>query len=220
MRTFLIIFWGVFAIVATVATFYVIINYEVQRWKDKQWLREGIYIRRVTRLEALITIFTPVFPCAMFAGHIFFDPESASITIDITALLVSAIFAAYLRYVHVAYVKISSEGVEQRIWFSNPTRYPFNAINRVVYYEKPDIDEPDMVGFYAKSGIQIALFDPITHNNYRLLAIVRFRIENERWPDMDNPDDVAQVDELDERGMTISYFRDLEKVTGLADVDM
>lgn len=220
MRTFLIIFWGIFAAFTTVATFYVLINYEVQRWKDKQRQREGIYIRRVTRLEVLITIFTPVFPCAMFAGHIFFDPESASITIDITALLVSAIFAAYLRYVHVAYVKISSEGVEQRIWFSNPTRYPFNAINRVVYYEKPDIDEPDMVGFYAKSGIQIALFDPITHNNYRLLAIVRFRIENERWPDMDNPDDVAQVDALDKRGMTISYFRDLEKVTGLADVDM
>ena len=220
MRTFLIIFWGVFALFTTVATFYVIINYEVQRWKDKQRLREGIYIRRVTRLEALITIFTPVFPCAMFTGHIFFDPESASITIDITALLVSAIFVAYLRYVHVAYVKISSEGVEQRIWFSNPTRYPFNAINRVVYYEKPDIDEPDMVGFYAKSGFQIALFDPITHNNYRLLAIVRFRIENEHWPDMDNPDDVAQVDALDKRGMTISYFRNLEKVTGLADVDM
>ena len=220
MRTFLIIFWGIFAAFTTVATFYVLINYEVQRWKDKQRQREGIYIRRVTRLEVLITIFTPVFPCAMFAGHIFFDPESASITIDITALLVSAIFAAYLRYVHVAYVKISSEGVEQRIWFSNPTRYPFNAINRVVYYERPDIDEPDMVGFYAKSGFQIALFDPITHNNYRLLAIVRFRIENERWPDMTNPEDVAKVDILDKRGMTISYFKGLKKVTSLADVDM
>ena len=220
MRIFLIIIWGIFAAFTTVATFYVLINYEVQRWKDKQRLREGIYIRRVTRLEVLITIFTPVFPCAMFAGHIFFDPESASITIDITALLVSAIFAAYLRYVHVAYVKISSEGVEQRIWFSNPTRYPFNAINRVVYYERPDIDEPDMVGFYAKSGFQIALFDPITHNNYRLLAIVRFRIENERWPDMTNPEDVAKVDILDKRGMTISYFKGLQKVTGLADVDM
>ena len=117
-------------------------------------------------------------------------------------------------------MKISSEGVEQRIWFSNPTRYPFNAINRVVYYEKPDIDEPDMVGFYAKSGFQIALFDPITHNNYRLLAIVRFRIEHERWPDMNNPTDVAQVDKLDNRYMTIPYFRGREKVTGLADVDM
>ena len=61
MRTFLIIFWGVFALFTTVATFYVIINYEVQRWKDKQRLREGIYIRRVTRFEALITILAPVF---------------------------------------------------------------------------------------------------------------------------------------------------------------
>ncbi len=220
MRNFLIIFWGVFALLTTVATIYVLINYEVQRWKDKQRLREGIYIRRVTRLEALIVIFTPVFPCAMFAGHIFFDPESARITIDITSLLVSIPFAAYLRYVHVAYVKTSADGIEQRIWFSNPTRYPFNAINRVVYYEKPDIDEPDMVGFYAKSGIQIALFDPITHNNYRLLAIVRFRIENERWPDMDSPDDVAQVDRLDCAGKTMRYFENLGKVTGLADVYM
>ena len=220
MPSFPLIFWSTLATLITIATFYVLINYEVQRWKDKQRLREGIYIRRVTRLEALITIFTPVFPCAMFAGHIFFDPESASITIDITALLVSAIFVAYLRYVHVAYVKISSEGVEQRIWFSNPTRYPFNAINRVVYYEKPDIDEPDMVGFYAKSGFQIALFDPITHNNYRLLAIVRFRIDNDRWPDMNNPGDIARVDELDNGLETVSYFREREKITGLADVDM
>ena len=112
MRTFLIIFWGIFALLTTVATFYVLINYEVQRWKDKQRQREGIYIRRVTRLEALIVIFTPVFPCAMFAGHIFFDPESARITIDITALLVSIPFAAYLRYVHVAYVKTSADGIE------------------------------------------------------------------------------------------------------------
>ena len=66
-----LIFWSTLATLITIATFYVLINYEVQRWKDKQRLREGIYIRRVTRLEALMTIFTPVFPCLMFAGHIF-----------------------------------------------------------------------------------------------------------------------------------------------------
>ena len=219
MRTFLIIFWGIFAAFTTVATFYVLINYEVQRWKDKQRQREGIYIRRVTRFEALMTILTPALPILMAVVYIL-EPGTESMKLGIVGLLASAIFVAYLRYVHVAYVKISSEGVEQRIWFSNPTRYPFNAINRVVYYEKPDIDEPDMVGFYAKSGFQIALFDPITHNNYRLLAIVRFRIENERWPDMTNPEDVAKVDILDKRGMTISYFKGLQKVTGLADVYM
>lgn len=214
-----LIFWSTVALLTTVATIYVLINYEVQRWKDKQRQREGIYIRRVTRFEALMTILTPALPILMAAVYIL-EPGTESMKLGIVGLLASAIFVAYLRYVHVAYVKISSEGVEQRIWFSNPTRYPFNAINRVVYYEKPDIDEPDMVGFYAKSGFQIALFDPITHNNYRLLAIVRFRIENERWPDMTNPEDVAKVDILDKRGMTISYFKGLQKVTGLADVYM
>lgn len=125
-----------------------------------------------------------------------------------------------LRYVHVAYVKTSADGIEQRIWFSNPTRYPFNAINRVVFYKAAKYEDEDMVGFYAKSGTQIALFCPTIHNNYRLMAIVRFRIENERWPDMNNPDDVAKVNELDDRGMTILYFRSREKVTDLADVDM
>lgn len=214
-----LIFWSTVALLTTVATIYVLINYEVQRWKDKQRQREGIYIRRVTRFEALMTILTPALPILMAVVYIL-EPGTESMKLGIVGLLASAIFVAYLRYVHVAYVKISSEGVEQRIWFSNPTRYPFNAINRVVYYEKPDIDEPDMVGFYAKSGFQIALFDPITHNNYRLLAIVRFRIENERWPDMDNPDDVAQVDALDSGPDTVPYFREKEKVTGLADVDM
>ena len=214
-----LIFWSTVALLTTVATIYVLINYEVQRWKDKQRQREGIYIRRVTRFEALMTILTPALPILMAVVYIL-EPGTESMKLGIVGWLASAIFGAYLRYVHVAYVKISSEGVEQRIWFSNPTRYPFNAINRVVYYEKPDIDEPDMVGFYAKSGFQIALFDPITHNNYRLLAIVRFRIENERWPDMTNPEDVAKVDILDKRGMTISYFKGLQKVTGLADVDM
>lgn len=219
MRIFLIIFWGAVALPTTVATFYVIINYEVQRWKDKKRRREGIYIRRVNQGEALIMIFTPVFPCAMFAAHMF-GPESSNMAIEIAALSISVPFAAYLRYVHVAYVKTSADGIEQRIWFSNPTRYPFTAINRVVFYKAAKYEDEDMVGFYAKSGTQIALFSPLPHKNYRLLAIVRFRIENEHWPDMDNPDDVAQVDALDKRGMTISYFRDLEKVTGLADVDM
>ena len=219
MRTFLIIFWGVLAVFTTVATFYVIINYEVQRWKDKKRWREGIYIRRVTRIEALITILTPVFPGLAYVTEIY-DTGPVNVWVEIAALLLSVLMVGCLRYVHVAYVKTSADGIEQRIWFSNPTRYPFNAINRVVFYKAAKYEDEDMVGFYAKSGTQIALFSPLPHKNYRLLAIVRFRIENEHWPDMDNPDDVAQVDALDKRGMTISYFRDLEKVTGLADVDM
>ena len=117
-------------------------------------------------------------------------------------------------------MKLSPEGIEQRVWSANPTRYPINAIDSIVYYETLNVEDQDMVGFYTRSGKQIAAFGPTTHNNYRILAIVRFRIENERWPDMNNFDDVAKVNELDDRGMTILYFRSREKVTGLADVDM
>ena len=219
MRIFLIIFWGAVALPTTVATFYVIINYEVQRWKDKKRRREGIYIRRVNQAEALIMIFTPAFPCLSFVAHIY-SPDSINTGTEILVFLLSAMFISFLRYVHVAYVKLSPEGIEQRVWSANPTVYPIGAIDSVTYYETVDVEDQDMVGFYTKSGKLIAAFSPIIHKNYRLMAIVRFRIDNDRWPDMDNPDDVAQVDELDERGMTISYFRDLEKVTGLADVDM
>ena len=219
MRTFLIIFWGVFAVFTTVATFYVIINYEVQRWKDKKRRREGIYIRRVNQAEALIMIFTPAFPGLMFVGHIY-GPESLDIATEIAALLLSAMFISFLRYVHVAYVKLSPEGIEQRVWSANPTVYPIGAIDSVTYYKTVDVEDQDMVGFYTKSGKQIAAFGPMTHNNYRLLAIVRFRIDNDRWPDMNNPGDVARVDELDDGRETVPYFRERKKVTGLADVDM
>ena len=219
MRTFLIIFWGIFATFTTIATFYVIINYEVQRWKDKQRQREGIYIRRVNQGEALIMIFTPAFPCLSFIAHIY-GPDSLDIGTEILVLSLSVMFLSFLRYVHVAYVKLSPEGIEQRVWSANPTVYPIGAIDSVTYYETVDVEDQDMVGFYAKSGTQIALFSPLPHKNYRLLAIVRFRIENERWPDMDNPDDVAQVDALDSGPDTVPYFREKEKVTGLADVDM
>ena len=219
MRNFLIVFWGIFAAFTTVATIYVLINYEVQRWKDKQRLREGIYIRRVTRFEALITILTPVFPGLAYVTEIY-DTGPVNVWVEIAALLLSVLMVGCLRYVHVAYVKTSADGIEQRIWFSNPTRYPFNAINRVVFYKATSTDDQDLVSFYSKSGKLIAAFCPIIHNNYRLMAIVRFRIDNDRWPDMNNPSDIARVDALDSGPGTVPYFREREKVTGLADVDM
>lgn len=220
MRTFLTIFWGVFAVFTTVATFYVIINYEVQRWKDKKRRREGIYIRRVNQGEALIMIFTPAFPSLSFVAHIYGGPDSIDIWVDIVGFLLSAMFMSFLRYVHVAYVKLSPEGIEQRMWSARTTVYPFNAIDGIEYYEATSTDNQDLVSFYSKSGKLIAAFCPIIHNNYRLMAIVRFRIENDRWPDMNNPNDVARVDYLDDKYMTVGYFRSREKVTGLADVDM
>ena len=218
LDTFFSIFWGIILVLSILSIPYIIIRYEINRRHDKKKEAQGIYIRRVNRFEVWICIFNPMFP---FLGYMANSQTgNTGIWLNILAIVLVLFFYAFSRYTLVAYVKISPEGIEQRIWFSNPTRYPFNAINRIVYYEALNIEDQDMVGFYAKSGTQIALFCPTIHNNYRLMAIVRFRIENERWPDMNNPDDVAKVNELDDRGMTILYFRGREEVTGLADVYM
>ena len=218
LDAFFSIFWGIILALSILSIPYIIIRYEINRHQDKKKEAQGIYIRRVNRFEVWICIFNPMFP---FLGYMANSQTgNTGIWLNILAIVLVLFFFAFSRYTLVAYVKISPEGIEQRIWFSNPTRYPFNAINRIVYYEALNIEDQDMVGFYAKSGTQIALFCPTIHNNYRLMAIVRFRIENERWPDMGNPDDVARVNELDDRGMTILYFRGREKVTGLADVYM
>lgn len=139
---------------------------------------------------------------------------------NIAGIALALFFFLCSRYILVAYVKLSPEGIEQRVWSANPTRYPINAIDSIVYYETLNVEDQDMVGFYTRSGKQIAAFGPTTHNNYRILAIVRFRIDNDRWPDMNNPSDVARVDDLDDGRETVPYFRERKKVTGLADIDM
>ena len=218
LDTIFSIFWGIILVLSILSIPYIIIRYEINRHQDKKKEEQGIYIRRVNRFEVWICIFNPMFP---FLGYMANSQTgNTGIWLNVLGIVLVLFFYAFSRYTLVAYVKISPEGIEQRIWFSNPTRYPFNAINRIVYYEALNIEDQDMVGFYAKSGTQIALFSPFPHKNYRLLAIVRFRIENERWPDMDNPDDVAQVDHLDCAGKTMRYFENLGKVTDLADVDM
>ena len=218
LDTFFSIFWGIILVLSIISVPYIIIRYEINRHQDKKKEAQGIYIRRVNRFEVWICIFNPMFP---FLGYMANSQTgNTGIWLNVLGIVLVLFFYAFSRYTLVAYVKISPEGIEQRIWFSNPTHYPFNAINRIVYYEALNIEDQDMVGFYAKSGTQIALFCPTIHNNYRLMAIVRFRIEQERWPDMNNSDDVAKVNELDDRGMTILYFRGREKVTGLADVYM
>ena len=218
LDTFFSIFWGIILVLSIASIPYIIIRYEINRHQDKKKEAQGIYIRRVNRFEVWICIINPFFPFAAYMASSY----GGGIGIWYNLLYVGLVlfFFLYSRYILVAYVKLSPEGIEQRVWSANPTRYPINAIDSIVYYETLNVEDQDMVGFYTRSGKQIAAFGPTTHNNYRILAIVRFRIENERWPDMNNSGDVAQVDYLDQRYMTISYFKDLGEVSGLADVDM
>ena len=212
------VFWGIILVLSILSIPYIIIRYEINRYQDKKKEAEGIYIRRVNRFEVWICIFNPFIPFLVYMANS--HSGNMGIWFNIAGIALALFFFLCSRYTLVAYVKLSPEGIEQRVWSANPTRYPINAIDSIVYYETLNVEDQDMVGFYTRSGKQIAVFGPTTHNNYRILAIVRFRIENERWPDMNNSDDVAKVNELDDRGMTILYFRSREKVTGLADVDM
>ena len=218
LDTIFSIFWGIILALSILSIPYIIIRYEINRRQDKKKEAQGIYIRRVNRFEAYVCIFNPLIPFLGYIGNRY--GGNMGIWFNIFAIIFTLCFYAFSRYILVAYVKISPEGIEQRIWFSNPTRYPINAIDSIVYYETLNVEDQDTVGFYTRSGEQVAAFGPLTHKNYRLMAIVRFRIEQERWPDMNNPADVAQVDKLDNGYMTIPYFRSREKVTGLADVDM
>ena len=218
LDTFFSIFWGIILVLSIASIPYIIIKYEINRYQDKKKEAQGIYIRRVNRFEVWICIFNPLLPFFAYMAN----SHSGNMGIWYNLLCVGLVLFFFLcsRYTLVAYVKLSPEGIEQRVWSANPTRYPINAIDSIVYYETLNVEDQDTVGFYTRSGELIAAFGPMTHKNYRLMAIVRFRIENERWPDMNNLGDVAKVNELDDRGMTILYFRGREKVTGLADVDM
>lgn len=218
LDTFFSIFWGIILVLSIASIPYIIIRYEINRHQDKKKEAQGIYIRRVNRFEVWICIINPFFPFAAYMASSY----GGGIGIWYNLLYVGLVlfFFLYSRYILVAYVKLSPEGIEQRVWSANPTRYPINAIDSIVYYETLNVEDQDMVGFYTRSGKQIAAFGPTTHNNYRILAIVRFRIEYGRWPDLDNPADVDKVNQLDNRDEVISYFKRQKEISGLADVDM
>ncbi|WP_314669723.1 hypothetical protein, partial [Rothia mucilaginosa] len=176
MRIFLIIIWGIMAFISVTGTLYIITNYEIQRWKDMERRRQGAYIRRVNQAEALLTIFTPGFPCLGFFLHLV-EEGSPGAFYELLGMVLSVGLMMYAWYVHIAYVKISPEGIEQRMWSARTTVYPVNAIDGIEYYKALAVDSQDLVSFYSKSGKLIAAFSPIIHKNYRLMAIVRFRID-------------------------------------------
>ena len=218
LDTIFSIFWGVILVLSILSIPYIIIRYEINRHQDKKKEAEGIYIRRVNRFEVWICIFNPFIPFLLYMANS--HSGNMGIWFNIAGIALALFFFLCCRYTLVAYVKLSPEGIEQRMWSARTTVYPVNAIDGIEYYKALAVDSQDLVSFYSKSGKLIAAFSPIIHKNYRLMAIVRFRIDNDRWPDMNNSGDVAQVNLLDTWGETIPFFRERKEITGLADVDM
>ncbi|WP_296546777.1 hypothetical protein [Rothia sp. (in: high G+C Gram-positive bacteria)] len=147
LDTIFSIFWGIILVLSIISVPYIIIRYEINRRQDKKKEEQGIYIRRVNRFEVWICIINPFFPFAAYMASSY----GGGIGIWYNLLYVGLVlfFFLYSRYILVAYVKLSPEGIEQRVWSANPTRYPINAIDSIVYYETLNVEDQDMVGFYT-----------------------------------------------------------------------
>lgn len=194
-----------------------IIVYEINRRRDKKLYAKNIYITRGDRLGIIaLTVALLIIPAVMFMLHLLNDVGFHFLDIGVFLLICTLLY--FFNEATGSYTKISPEGVEEDDGHDNKTFYPLNAIDKVTYRESYDSESPDSVSFETKSGKHIARFGPI-YDGYPLLAMTRFKMENDRWPDMNNPEEVAQVKAWMNWNSTIPHIKDKE-ISGLAEVDM
>lgn len=217
MNYTMIALWGVVNVLQTYKMVRSIIVYEINRRRDKKLYAKNIYITRGDRLEIIaLVVVLPMMPALMFIAHLLGDVGIH--LMDVVAFLITCALLCYFNDVTGSYTKISPEGVEEDDGHGKKTFYPLNAIDKVAYRESSDSEIPDSVSFDTKSGERIARFGPI-YGGYPLLAMTRFKMEYDRWPDMNNPEEAVQVKAWMNWSSTIPLIKDKE-ITGLAEVDM
>lgn len=209
--------WGLVNVLQAYKMFRSIIVYEINRRRDKKLYAKNIYITRGDRLGIIaLTVALLIIPAVMFMLHLLNDVGFHFLDIGVFLLICTLLY--FFNEATGSYTKISPEGVEEDDGHDNKTFYPLNAIDKVTYRESYDSESPDSVSFETKSGKHIARFGPI-YDGYPLLAMTRFKMENDRWPDMNNPEEVAQVKAWMNWNSTIPHIKDKE-IAGLAEVDM
>ena len=217
MNYTMIALWGVVNVLQTYKMFRSIIVYEINRRRDKKLYAKNIYITRGDRLEIIaLVVVLPMMPALMFIAHLLGDVGFHFA--DVGFFLLTCAFLYFFNDVTGSYTKISPEGFEEDNGHDNKTFYPLNAIDKVTYTQSSDAEISDSVSFDTKSGKRIARFGPI-YEGYPLLAMTRFRMENDRWPDMNNPEEAAQVKAWMNWSSTIPHIKDKD-ISGLAEVDM
>ena len=209
--------WGLVNVLQAYKMFRSIIVYEINRRRDQKLYAKNIYITRGDRLGIIaLTVALLIIPAVMFMLHLLNDVGFHFLDIGVFLLICTLLY--FFNEATGSYTKISPEGVEEDDGHDNKTFYPLNAIDKVTYRESYDSESPDSVSFETKSGKHIARFGPI-YDGYPLLAMTRFKMENDRWPDMNNPEEVAQVKAWMNWNSTIPHIKDKE-ISGLAEVDM
>lgn len=209
--------WGLVNVLQAYKMFRSIIVYEINRRRDKKLYAKNIYITRGDRLGIIaLTVALLIIPAVMFMLHLLNDVGFHFLDIGVFLLICTLLY--FFNEATGSYTKISPEGVEEDDGHDNKTFYPLNAIDKVTYRESYDSESPDSVSFETKSGKHIARFGPI-YDGYPLLAMTRFKMENDRWPDMNNPEEATQVKAWMNWSSTIPHIKDKE-ISGLAEVDM
>lgn len=214
----MIALWGVICIGLLYRFCRSAIVHEMSRRHDKKLRAENIYIiRGKLRSVILTSAAVLVFPVAIFLAHLL-GGMGFHLFFDIAAFCAMCIAMYFFCEAVEGYSEISPEGIERGESFTDTVFYPLNAIDAVSYDNNTDREYADSLHFYTKSGKLVAEFCPV-FGSYPLLAMTRFRIENDRWPDIGNPEDTAQINAWANRRSTLRYFR-YGKISGLAEVDM
>lgn len=210
--------WGVLCLGLMYKICRSVIAHEMSRHHDKKLRAENIYIiRGKLRIIILASFVALIFPTGMFLTHLLGD-MGFHLFYDIAAFCAMCMAICFFYGPVEDYTEISPEGVEEDDGHGKKTFYPLNAIDKVTYRESYDSEIPDSVTFDTKSGERIARFGPI-YEGYPLLAMTRFKMENDRWPDMNNPEEAAQVKAWMNWSSTIPHIKDKD-ISGLAEVDM
>lgn len=210
--------WGVLCLGLMYKICRSVIAHEMSRHHDKKLRAENIYIiRGKLRIIILASFVALIFPTGMFLTHLLGD-MGFHLFYDIAAFCAMCMAICFFYGPVEDYTEISPEGFEEDNGHDNKTFYPLNAIDAVSYSQASDSDESDSVTFKTKSGKTITNFSP-GDDGYYLLAMTRFKMENDRWPDMNNPEEAAQVKAWMNWSSTIPLIKDKE-ITGLAEVDM
>lgn len=218
VNTIMIFIWGALDSILIYKVLRTVVTYELNRRREKKLRAQAVYVIRTNRYEivlyALVILLFAVGASVIHLG----EDVGFHFVFDFIGPGMIGFFMFFFCDAAGSYTKISPEGIERGEPFNDTVFFPLNAIDTVSYDNNTDREHADSLHFYTKSGKLVAEFCPV-FGSYPLLAMTRFRIENDRWPDMSNPDDIAQIDAWANRRSTLRYFS-YGKISGLAEVDM
>ena len=218
VNTIMIFIWGALDSILIYKVLRTVVTYELNRRREKKLRAQAVYVIRTNRYEivlyALVILLFAVGASVIHLG----EDVGFHFVFDFIGPGMIGFFMFFFCDAAGSYTKISPEGIERGEPCNDTVFFPLNAIDAVSYDNNTDREHADSLHFYTKSGKLVAEFCPV-FGSYPLLAMTRFRIENERWPDMSNPDDIAQIDAWANRRSTLRYFS-YGKISGLAEVDM